>query len=226
MVAVAEPTAETTFGARHMVRRGLKGALATVDFETGAPYASMVLLATDTAGAPITLISALARHTRNLRAHAAASLMIDTSNAAGDAESGGRITLTGRFVAITAPAARTRFLARHPAAGTYADFADFAFYRLEIVSAHLIEGFGRIIPLPGAALILPAHDEAHFTAHEAAAVAELQRQWPDVTGLDPEGVDLRLHGRGERIDFEQAAATADAAHVAAAKCLASHLLNH
>jgi heme iron utilization protein len=204
-----------------MVRCALKGTLATADFETGAPYASMILVATDVGGAPLTLISTLARHTRNLRANPAASLLIDTSNAAGDAESGGRITLTGRFVVTTASSARSRFLARHPAAAAYADFADFAFYSLGIASAHLIEGFGRIIPLPGTALSAPAHDEADFLAHEMAAIGELQRRWPAVCGLDPEGVDLRFQVKSERIDFGVCAATIEAAAAAAAKCLAA-----
>jgi heme iron utilization protein len=214
-------SSETAAGARRMVRIALKGALATTDCETGTPYASMVLLATDIGGAPLTLISTLARHTRNLKAQPAASLMIDSSNSAGDAESGGRITLAGRFVISTAVADRARFLARHPAAESYADFADFAFYRLEITSAHLIEGFGRIIPLPASALSLPAYDAASFTAAEPAALTELRRSWPNVSGLDPEGVDLRLAASGTRIDFAEPAATSAAAIAAAAKCLAA-----
>ena len=218
-----ETQSKTAAAARRMVRFGLKGTLATADFETGAPYASMVLLATQTDGAPVTLISTLARHTRNLHANPVASLLIDTSNPAGDAESGGRITLTGRFVVTTAAAARGRFLARHPAASSYADFADFAFYRLDITSAHFIEGFGRIIPLAAPALAVPPHDAADFAAHEMAAVGELQRRWPAVSGLDPEGVDLRFQARSERINFVGCAETTNAASVAAAKCLAAQV---
>jgi heme iron utilization protein len=219
-------SSETAASARSMLRIALKGALATIDCETGAPYASMVLLATDTGCAPLTLISTLARHTRNLKAQPAASLMIDTSNLAGDAESGGRITLTGTFTPTVVPAARARFLARHPAAAGYADFGDFAFYRLEITSAHLIEGFGRIIPLPGPALHAPAHNAAEFAAGEQAALADLRLRWPAVSGLDPEGVDVRHADRSDRIGFKVAAPTASEAHAAAAKCLANQLPDH
>jgi heme iron utilization protein len=218
---MTENSSKTAAGARYMVRCGLKGALATADFETGTPYASMILLATETGGAPVTLISTLARHTRNLHANPAASLMIDTSNPAGDAESGGRITLTGRLVPTSAPSARARFLARHEAAAAYADFADFAIYRLDITSAHLIEGFGRIISLPATALTMPHHDAANFLAHEIAAVAQLRRRWPAVTGLDPEGVDLRFSAKSERLDFGVCAQSTDVALAAAAKCLAA-----
>ena len=45
------------------------------------------------------------------------------------------------------PAARQRFLGRHPEARGYADFKDFAFYRLVIGGGHLVAGFGRIVDL-------------------------------------------------------------------------------
>ena len=64
--------------ARLMARKALKGALATTDTDTGGPYASMILLATTVDGSPITLISGLARHTRNLIRSSAASILVDT----------------------------------------------------------------------------------------------------------------------------------------------------
>jgi hypothetical protein len=51
--------------ARGLVRRALKASLATLDPGTGYPYASLIIVATDASGAPILLISNLARHTRN-----------------------------------------------------------------------------------------------------------------------------------------------------------------
>ncbi len=218
-----ETAAATAASARHMVRRGLKGGLSTTDAATGAPYGSMVLLATDIGGAPLTLISTLARHTKNLLAQSAASLMIDLSNAAGDAESGGRITLMGTFAAVPSDQAqslvRARFLARHPAAATYADFADFAFYRFDIASAHMIEGFGRIVPLAGAALSPPPHDAPDFVASEARYLADLRQHWPAVSGLDAEGVDLRSEGGSGRHNFSSPVNTAEAAFHAASKYL-------
>lgn len=217
---MSETAVTQAASARSMVRLGLKGALATVDAASGAPYTSMVLLATDLGGAPVTLISTLARHTKNLIAAPAASLMIDLSNAAGDAESGGRITLIGGFTAVPSDGVRARFLARHPSSTTYADFADFAFYRFEIVSAHMIEGFGRIVTLEAGALCPPPlHDVADFGATETRYVADLRRRWPAVSGLDAEGVDLRTDWRSERHAFVSAVTTAEAAYHAAAACL-------
>jgi Pyridoxamine 5'-phosphate oxidase len=209
--------------ARQMIRRGLKGALATRDAATGAPYTSMVLLATELFGAPLTLISTLARHTRNLAASADASLLIDVSNAAGDAESGGRISLMGQFNQVDPQHARVRFLDRHPAATGYADFADFAFYRFEITSGHFIEGFGRIVPLARETLKLGPDEFAGFAGPGLErAVADLQKRWPFISGLDPEGVDLRFAGRSDRLAFPVTAISAEAARDAAANCLAAY----
>jgi heme iron utilization protein len=209
--------------ARQMVRRGLKGALATRDAVTGAPYTSMVLVATDVSGAPLTLISTLARHTQNLAVSADAGLLIDTSNAAGDAESGGRISLMGQLIPVDPEMARARFLARHPAAVDYADFTDFGFYRFAIASGHFIEGFGRIVPLQSDVLVLKPQHIAGFDGPTlASAITRLQQRWPNVSGLDPEGVDLRFEGRSERLPFPALAISTDAALDAAANCLKSN----
>jgi heme iron utilization protein len=214
MTDAAAPTA------RHMVRSALKGTLATLDAETGAPYASMIVLATSPDGAPITLLSTLARHTQNLHKSPAASILIDTSNARGDATTGGRITLMGTLIPEHSRSARGRFLARHPAAAQYVDFADFAFFRLDIVSAHLIEGFGRIVPLAGSALRVGGCDFDAFARAEHALLDALKSTWPSVTGFDCEGVDYAEGDHAGRLRFARPALSAEAAHAAAAICLA------
>src|SRR4051794_39690014 len=86
---------EIAWKARQMVRQAFKGALATHDAASGAPYASLVLLATTLRGAPVTIVSQLARHTKNLLASPRASILIDTSDVKGDATTGGRVSLMG-----------------------------------------------------------------------------------------------------------------------------------
>ncbi len=225
---VSEPTTHLSpaANARHMVRCSLKGALATLDVATSAPYTSMILLATDISGCPLTLISTLARHTRNLAANPISSLMIDLSNAAGDAQSGGRITLAGRFLPVAADTAKVRFLARHPEAAGYAEFADFAFFRLEMASAHLIEGFGRIVTLPAKDLLPPGLNDADaFARREPAALADLRNRCARfatmICGLDSEGVDLRFADRSDRLSFQRPAENIEAAVAAAVDCLAN-----
>ena len=135
-----------------MLRRAPKGYLATKRATDGHPYASLVLVAMDRAGRPVFLISRLALHTQNLLADAKASLLIDETDAAGDPVAGGRVTFVGAIHATDSTEARARFLAKHPGAQTYASFADFGVYVMTVESAHLIEGFGRIVDISRADL--------------------------------------------------------------------------
>lgn len=139
--------------AKRLLRNATKGALGTLRTGDKAPYVSMVLVAIDEQGAPIMLLSALALHTRYLEADDRVSLLIDATGGLGDPVTGARISLTGTVSRTSDASARARFLARHPAAAAYADFADFAFYRFSPLSGHLVEGFGRIVDIPGRDLI-------------------------------------------------------------------------
>ena len=112
-----------------LMRTALKGALGTLDRETGHPYASLVLLATEPGGAPIFLISRLALHTRNLEQDPRASILFDGTGGLGDPMTGGRLTVTGLARPSASATALRRFLARHPSAEGYAGFADFSIYR-------------------------------------------------------------------------------------------------
>lgn len=50
---------------------------------------------------------------------------------------------------------RARYLARFPGAEAWVGFGDFGFFVMDIASAHLIAGFGRIVEVPGSALSTP-----------------------------------------------------------------------
>jgi hypothetical protein len=205
--------------ARDIVRSALKGALATLDRATGHPYASLVTVATGVDGTPLLLISRLALHTQNLAADPRASLLVETGDMATDPLAAGRVTVIGRAEVTPDPQARSRFLARQPAAEMYAGFADFAFWRLVPERAHFVGGFGRIVPLEAPAILTDVSDArglieaepeivAHMNADHAAAV-ELYATalagapagpWR-VTGVDPEGCDLVCDGEARRIPF-------------------------
>lgn len=206
--------------AQRIMRSTLKAALATLEPATGIPYASLVTVANGADGSPLMLLSNLALHTRNLKADGRASMLFDASDAAGDPLAGGRVTLIGRVVRIDEPAhARQRFLSRLPEAALYADFPDFAFYRLAVERAHYIGGFGRIVDLGAAdlltdvagaeALIAAEHDIlAHMNADHADAVAlyatrlagAAAGEWR-MCGIDPAGMDMRLGGQVIRVAF-------------------------
>ena len=212
---------EIAADARSLVRRAFKASLASLDSPSGAPYASLITVATDPPGAPIFLISTLARHTRNLVDDPRAAILIDGSGAAADPLEGSRLTLSGTARKVDEEAVRRRFLARHPEAAFYADFQDFSFWRLDLEGAHYIGGFGRIVdlargdllvPLDGASNLVDAEPDivAHMNEDHADAIALYARElagagagpWR-MTGIDPEGCDIALGPDGRRILFEK-----------------------
>lgn len=130
--------------ARELLERARTGTLATRNSEGGIPYASLVNVACDIDGRPVILVSGLAWHTRNLLADGRASLMAAELPEQGDALTGARVTVMGRFVKCGEPRLRQLYLARHPQAADYVDFADFSFWRMEPAIIHAVSGFGRI----------------------------------------------------------------------------------
>src|SRR5438445_8203032 len=131
--------------AKSLLRRRRQGALATLMAGSGDPYCSLVNVASHSDGSPILLISRLAVHTKNILADPRVSLMLD-ERAAGDPLEGARIMLAGRAEAAgldELERLRRRYLNAHPSAETFANFKDFAFFRIRPAGAHLVAGFGR-----------------------------------------------------------------------------------
>lgn len=207
---------------RSLLRRSRQGALATLSLGTGAPYCSLVNVASHPDGAPILLISRLAIHTKNLLGDPRVSLMLD-ERAPGDPLEGARIMLGG--VAEEAGEAersllRRRYLSVHPTAQVFVDFKDFSFFQIKPTSLHLVAGFGRIIDLApgqyltdltGAESVLEAEEGAvehmnadHRDALNLYATKLLGAEAGDwrCTGCDPDGLDLQSETSGAlRLDF-------------------------
>jgi heme iron utilization protein len=224
-----DPAAAAARAARALVRRSREAALATLDRRTGHPYASLVTIATDPDGTPVFLISQLALHTQNLLGDQRASLLIEGTEDTGDPLAGGRVTLIGQANSGVSAVTRSRFLARHPTAASYVDFSDFAFYKLTLERAHFVAGFGRIIDLGPADLLVPVDDAGDLVAGEAEIIAEVNRdrgadiemlatrlansaagRWR-LTGIDPAGVDLMFGDQTRRLDFGSRVTTASTA---------------
>lgn len=221
--------AELAADARSLMRSALKGSLATLDAPNGYPYASLVTLATEPSGTPIILISGLARHTRNLTLDPRASILIDATGALGDPLQGARVTLFGRAEKSEDEAVRRRFLARHPEAEFYVNFADFGFWRLLVEGAHYIGGFGRIVDLKPEHLLVDTRGAEALLAAEPDIIRHMNEDHADavrlyatrlaggregvwrMSGIDPEGCDLLCEGEARRIDFASPIATPDAA---------------
>jgi putative heme iron utilization protein len=210
--------------AKRLLRAIRTGALATLDRQTGHPFASLVTVATDFDGAPLLLMSQLSVHTRNLDADARCSILL-SQGGKGDALAHPRLTVVGRAMKQVVEAdrarVRARFLARHPKATLYADFGDFGFWRLEIEGGHLNGGFAKaadyeagdlVTSLAGAEALLAAEESAvtHMNEDHQEALAlyatklagEPDGRWR-ATGLDPEGMDLASGDLTARLLFPQ-----------------------
>jgi heme oxygenase (biliverdin-IX-beta and delta-forming) len=202
--------------ARSLARSCTRAALAT-NFG-GAPYASLVLLAVDLDASPLLLLSELAQHSRNIAFDPRVSLLLDGTEGHPDPLTGPRLTLLGRALPTDDPRGLARFISHHPTSAGYAGFRDFHLYRVEVERGHFVAGFGRIdwiggddfrfAPDPG---MLAAAEPAilkHMNDDHGDAIAQyahglLGRSgagWR-MTGIDPEGVDLRCKGETARLDF-------------------------
>src|SRR6266508_5391260 len=163
-----QPTAEfdPKQAAKKLMREARGGALATLMAGSGDPYCSLVNVASAADGAPLLLISQLAVHTKNIAADPRISLMLDERKE-GDPLQGARVMLMGTTAATDDADVRRRYLLRQPEAEMFADFPDFAFYRMTLKRAHLVAGFGRIVDLaPQELLIDLSGADAVLTAEE------------------------------------------------------------
>jgi putative heme iron utilization protein len=211
--------------AKTLLRATRAGTLATLDRNTGHPFASLVNVATDADGAPLILVSRLATHTANLEVDTRASLLL-AETGKGDALAHPRLTVLGSFVPVAREGAddarvRRRFLARHPKSELYAGFGDFAFWRMQVASAHLNGGFARaadltaaevLTDLAGAEKLVETEESAiaHMNADHAAAcqlyatrlLGAAEGDWRCV-GVDPEGIELQYGQTALRLAFPQ-----------------------
>jgi heme iron utilization protein len=218
--------------ARALLRSGLTATLATVGAD-GAPYASFVGYATRLDGAPVFLVSGLSAHTRNLAKEPRFSLLIaEPQKAEGDPMDSARLTLGGRAERSDDPALRARYLRRHPKAELYAGLADFRILAGTVTDAHIVGGFARARGLAVADVMLDVSGVAALAEAEAGIVAHMNEDHAEavglyatrllgqqaaawrMTGIDPEGCDLRAENRTARLVFERRIATAGEAREA------------
>ena len=215
------PAFDALAEAKRLLREVRAGTLATLN-GSGDPFASLVTVATDYDGAPLILVSQLSSHTRHMDKDPRVSLLLPESGE-GDPLAHPRLTLTGRAEKVVEPTARKivrgRFLARHPKAELYADFADFSFWKIDLEQAHLNGGFARAARFPATRLLTPLAGAETLLAAEDGAVAHMNADHRDAlalyaekiankpkgdwlaTGLDPDGMDLAWGDLTARIPF-------------------------
>ena len=207
--------------ARQAARKSTKAALATLRETTGAPYNSLVTVAMDQAGCPIFLLSDLALHTKNIKADARASVLFDDTGGLDDPLEGVRVSYMGRIVKSNREEDGQRFLARHPDAEMYSEFADFSFYRFEPEQAHYIAGFGRIFTLEAESFTISSDSAAAFCDAEPGIVKHMNEDHRDamalyakvllggpdgdwqMSGCDADGCDLTCDAGRLRLEFPE-----------------------
>ncbi len=216
--------------AKTLIRTARYAALSCLDPNGGAPLASQVNVATDTDGAPGFLISQLSPHFGALEADPRCALLFG-SPGKGDPAAHPRISVSGQAVRLDEPDARDhfrcRFLARHPKSELYADFGDFAFWRLQPAAASLNAGFGKAFEMQASDILsdltpclglrdIEAEAVDHMNADHADAVRlyatkhlnERDGNWR-LANIDPEGLDLVLGDRAARVWFDPPLAKAE-----------------
>jgi putative heme iron utilization protein len=205
---------------RRLMREIPRVIIGTIERDSGDPYASLAMAAVDFAATPLLLLSNLADHSRNLKADSRISLLFDGTLGRSIPLAGARATAQGRVVVSTREADRARYVRRHPDAEQYLSFGDFNLYRVEIDRAHLVAGFGRIHWVPAAEILWPTQDAGPLAEREPDIVQHMNDDHADalqlyaerllgrggtgwrMTGVDPEGADLRRGGETARLWFE------------------------
>ena len=216
------------FEARRLVRAAASATLATQ--AAGQPFASLVTPAAAPDLSPLLWLSTLSEHTRQLRAEPRCALLFAGRPAAGpNPQTAPRVTLTGLAAPVEGEegaALKARWLARHPYAALYADFADFALWRVRIGGALLVGGFaravrlrpGELLPDPAAVAAIAAAEAgilAHVNADHADAVAAIatgllgQPAGPwRLAAVDVDGADLAAGELVCRLEFSRPVAEA------------------
>ena len=189
--------------ARRLLRATRGGCLATS--AKGQPFASLVTPACMPDGALLLLLSRLSEHTRHLLADPRCSVMVSGTAETRNLQTAPRATITGTAEVVDDKALKARYLAIHPYASLYADFGDFATWRVAPAAGQLVGGFARayrlkaadLTPDPDAVAAILAAEErilAHTNGDHAealAAIAGSPGAWRMVTA-DVDGFDLAM----------------------------------
>ncbi len=206
---------------RGLLRSCDRAVLSTSLAGNGWPYGSLVVTACDHSAAPLLLISELAEHTKNVAADSRVSLLLDDTGDLDNPLTGARVTVLGRLEKCDDDAMAARYVARHPDAEIYFGFSDFALYRMTVERAHIVAGFGAIHWIDAADLLFDTDGFDSLAAAESDIVSHMNEDhsyavrlcatvlagledgdW-SMTGVDPEGTDLRNGGITARLAFDK-----------------------
>ncbi|GGJ36670.1 HugZ family pyridoxamine 5'-phosphate oxidase [Neoroseomonas lacus] len=201
----------------------------------GQPFASLVTPAPAPDLSPLLWLSTLSAHTRQLAAEPRCALLFTGTAEGPNPQTAPRVTVTGlaeRVPEAEVPALKARWLARHPYAALYADFADFSLWRVRIGGALQVGGFARaerikaseLAPDPEAVAAILAAEAGiidHMNADHADAVAAIAQgllggaagDWR-IVAVDVDGCDLSDGNQTVRLAFLARLSDSDAVRAA------------
>ena len=179
------------YEARRLIRGAISATLATS--AEGMPFASLVTPAAAPDLSPLLLLSSLSEHTRHLKAEPRCSLLFVGAPEGVNPQTAPRAMVTGLAEPVPAEEVtplKARWLARHPYAAPYADFGDFALWRIRPGGTLLVGGFARATRLRLADLLPDPAAVAALVEAEADILAHVNSDHPDAVAAIAEG----LHG--------------------------------
>jgi len=207
------------WASRKLLRAARSGTLATL--AEGQPFASLVTPASAPDLGILLLLSELSEHTRHLRANPNCSVLVSGTAQTANPQTTPRVSVIGSAEVVHDEALKMRYLAIHPYATQYADFGDFALWRLQPRAGLYVGGFGRaarlrvaeLTPNPvavGAINAAQATILAHCNAADATALAGIAGHpgaWRIVT-VDVDGFDLACAEQVLRVPWSAPVETA------------------
>ena len=174
---MAETVDPAAWEARKLLRAARSGTLATV--VDGQPFASLVTPACAPDLGVLLLLSDLSEHTRHLRAEPRCSILVTGAAEGLNPQTAPRLTVTGTAERMADPAVKARFVAVHPYAAMYADFGDFAIWRIRPLGGSFVGGFARAARLRAADLTPEPAAVAAIEAAEPEIIAHCNAGHPD-----------------------------------------------
>ena len=175
------PGPEPAWQARQLLRAARAGMLGTQ--KGGQPFVSLVTPACAPDGSILMFLSILSEHTRQLKAEPRCSLMVMGEASGTNPQTAPRVTVTGTAEIEPDPALKSRWLAVHPYAQLYAEFGDFALWRIRPQAAQLVGGFARAFRLKASDIAPEPEAMAAILAAESDIIAHCNADHPDALAL-------------------------------------------
>jgi heme iron utilization protein len=223
--------------AKQFLRSTRSGVLSSFSAKfAGYPFGSVMPFVLGHDCQPIVLISTIAEHTKNILANPKVSLLVFAG--AEDLHANGRLTLIGEATQIDKDDAdlMARYCRYFPESTGYLAMHDFQFYRINIVQARYIAGFGKMSWMAGEEIVdinqsvstiaqLETSMIEHMNADHIESMQlycqyfhQVKPETVHLVGVDSDGFDMEAIINDEikmlRVNFESPIVDANSARAA------------